>query len=76
MRDEVCAFETYFANIRYSKAALFIFQVASGSEKGKQLSEIMKKGDLVSNEEVLGLLEIAMGKVGDGCKGFLIDGYN
>lgn len=54
---------------------MYITQVASGSDKGKQLSEIMKKGELVSNEEVLGLLEVAMGKVGDGCKGFLIDGY-
>lgn len=35
----------------------------------------MKRGELVSNEEVLGLLERAMAYVDDSCKGFLIDGY-
>ncbi len=34
----------------------------------------MKKGELVSNDEVLSLLENAMKKV-SGSKGFLIDGY-
>lgn len=34
----------------------------------------MKKGELVSNDEVLALLENAMKKVA-GSKGFLIDGY-
>lgn len=49
--------------------------MASGSEKGKQLQDIMKRGELVSNEEVLGLLERAMACVDDSCKGFLIDGW-
>lgn len=35
----------------------------------------MTKGDLVPNEEVLGLLERAMSQCDDSCKGFLIDGY-
>lgn len=35
----------------------------------------MKKGELVSNDQVLGLLQAAMEKVDASCKGFLIDGY-
>lgn len=38
------------------------------------MQEIMKKGELVSNAEVLSLLENAMKKV-ESSKGFLIDGY-
>lgn len=53
----------------------FLLQVASGSEKGKQLQEIMKTGGLVSNEEVLGLLENAMIKVINSTVGYLVDGY-
>lgn len=49
--------------------------MASGSEKGKQLQEIMKTGGLVSNEEVLGLLEGAMIKVINNTVGYLVDGY-
>lgn len=49
--------------------------MASDSPKGKELEAIMKKGDLVSNEDVLGLLEKAMSKVSDDCNGFLIDGW-
>lgn len=57
-----------FANIAYFK------QVAAGTDKGKELAEIMTKGGLVANEEVLSLLEIAMKQVlGQSC-GFLIDG--
>lgn len=59
----------------FSTGDLLRDEVASGSERGKQLQEIMKSGDLVSNEQVLGLLEIAMGKVDASVKGFLIDGY-
>lgn len=54
---------------------LFNYKVASGSEKGKQLQEIMKTGGLVSNEEVLGLLEGAMIKVINSTVGYLVDGY-
>lgn len=49
-------------------------EVASGSEKGKELQEMMSKGVLVSNEIVLNLLSAAMQKVSD-TPGFLIDGY-
>lgn len=59
----------------FSTGDLLRDEVASGSERGQQLQAIMKSGDLVSNEQVLGLLEAAMGKVDDSVKGFLIDGY-
>lgn len=59
----------------FSTGDLLRDEVASGSERGKQLQETMKKGDLVSNEQVLQLLAAAMGKVDASCKGFLIDGY-
>jgi len=50
-------------------------EVASGSERGKQLTQIMEKGELVSLETVLGLLRDAMIKKASVSKGFLIDGY-
>jgi len=59
----------------FSTGDLLRAEVASGSDKGKELSEIMKKGDLVPNEEVLGLLERAMRQVEATSSGFLIDGY-
>ncbi|ESN94879.1 hypothetical protein HELRODRAFT_186024 [Helobdella robusta] len=50
-------------------------EVASGSERGKQLTAIMEKGELVSLETVLTLLREAMLKKAKESKGFLIDGY-
>jgi len=50
-------------------------EVASGSARGKKLTEIMEKGDLVPLDEVLGLLRDAMLKKAATSKGFLIDGY-
>jgi adenylate kinase len=50
-------------------------EVASGSERGKKLTEIMEKGDLVPLDTVLGLLRDAMIKKAATSKGFLIDGY-
>lgn len=50
-------------------------EVASGSERGKQLTQIMEKGDLVPLETVLTLLKEAMLKKAATSKGFLIDGY-
>lgn len=52
-----------------------LIKVATGSDKGKELDAIMKRGDLVPNEAVLELLEQAMRKVETTSKGFLIDGY-
>jgi len=50
-------------------------EVASGSARGKKLTEIMEKGELVPLETVLGLLRDAMIKKAATSKGFLIDGY-
>lgn len=59
----------------FSTGDLLRDEVKSGSEKGKQLSELMTRGDLVPNDEVLALLKAAMEKVADQTVGYLIDGY-
>merc|ERR1712127_459579 len=46
-----------------------------GSARGKQLTAIMERGDLVPLSVVLDLLAEAMLKKLSGSKGFLIDGY-
>jgi len=50
-------------------------EVKSGSERGTRLSEIMKSGQLVSLDEVLGLLKDAIVAKSESSNGFLIDGY-
>merc|ERR1711997_785603 len=50
-------------------------EVASGSERGKNLTAIMESGQLVPLATVLDLLAEAMIKRLSGSKGFLIDGY-
>jgi len=50
-------------------------EVQSGSERGKHLTAIMERGELVPLEEVLALLKDAMVKKAATSKGFLIDGY-
>lgn len=50
-------------------------EVASGSELGQKLNQVMKSGQLVSNEQVLALLKNAIDKKSSGSNGFLIDGY-
>ncbi|XP_006834864.1 PREDICTED: adenylate kinase isoenzyme 1 isoform X2 [Chrysochloris asiatica] len=50
-------------------------EVSSGSDRGKMLSEIMEKGQLVPLETVLDMLRDAMVAKVDTSKGFLIDGY-
>lgn len=59
----------------FSTGDLLRDEVASGSDQGKELQEMMKKGLLVSNETVLKLLEAAMVKALNGTVGYLIDGY-
>uniref|UniRef100_A0A182Q7I1 Adenylate kinase isoenzyme 1 n=1 Tax=Anopheles farauti TaxID=69004 RepID=A0A182Q7I1_9DIPT len=59
----------------FSTGDLLRDEVASGSEKGKELQEMMKQGILVPNETVLKLLEAAMVKALNGTVGYLIDGY-
>lgn len=59
----------------FSTGDLLRAEVAAGTDKGKELSEIMKRGDLVPNEEVLALLEHAMKEVIGKSSGYLIDGW-
>ncbi|XP_044517290.1 adenylate kinase isoenzyme 1 isoform X1 [Gracilinanus agilis] len=50
-------------------------EVRSGSERGKTLSEIMEKGELVPLDTVLDMLKEAILAKAETSKGFLIDGY-
>ncbi|XP_007434504.1 adenylate kinase isoenzyme 1 isoform X1 [Python bivittatus] len=50
-------------------------EVSSGSERGKKLSAIMEKGELVPLDTVLDMLRDAMLSKADQSKGYLIDGY-
>jgi len=50
-------------------------EVASGSEKGKELNQMMKDGILVPRAVVLDLIKQAMLKNVDTASGYLIDGY-
>merc|ERR1712044_7520 len=50
-------------------------EVKSGSDRGKQLNEMMERGELVPLFVVLDLLAEAMLSKLSGSKGFLIDGY-
>jgi len=58
-----------------SSGDLLRAEVASGSERGKELTAIMEKGDLVPLDTVLQLLKEAMIAKAADSKGFLIDGY-
>ncbi|XP_074654412.1 adenylate kinase isoenzyme 1-like isoform X2 [Tubulanus polymorphus] len=60
-----------------STGDLLRFEVKSGSDRGKQLTEIMKKGELVPLDTVLDMLKETMlrNKECKNCTGFLIDGY-
>merc|ERR1711970_1270906 len=49
-------------------------EVASGSERGNKLQEIMKKGELVPLETVLAMIKDKM-MANSSASGFLIDGY-
>ncbi|CAJ0964787.1 unnamed protein product [Ranitomeya imitator] len=50
-------------------------EVSSGSERGKTLSAIMERGELVPLDTVLDMLRDAMVAKADTTKGYLIDGY-
>jgi len=58
-----------------SSGDLLRAEVQSGSARGKELTAIMERGDLVPLETVLELLKEAMIKYGRDSNGFLIDGY-
>jgi len=57
-----------------SSGDLLRAEVASGSERGQELQEIMKRGELVPLETVLAMIRDKMLANTD-AKGFLIDGY-
>jgi len=61
--------------IHLSSGDLLRDEVASGSDMGKQLNEIMAKGQLVPKDIVLDLIKQAILKKVESAKGFLIDGY-
>jgi adenylate kinase (isozyme 1 subfamily) len=63
-----------YALSHFSAGDLLRAEVASGSEKGKELEETMKEGKLVPLEVTLSLLETAMLKITNS-SGFLIDGF-
>ena len=50
-------------------------EVESGSERGKKMNELMKKGLLVPNQVVLDMIKEEMLANKDKFDGFLIDGY-
>nr|XP_037270484.1 adenylate kinase isoenzyme 1-like [Rhipicephalus microplus] len=50
-------------------------EAQSGSDRGEEMNEIMKKGELVPLDILLQLLKEAIKKHLDKAKGFLIDGY-
>lgn len=58
-----------------SSGDLLRAEVGSGSERGKQLSAIMQRGELVPLDTVLDMIKEAMIAKVDVSKGFLIDGY-
>ena len=50
---------------------------ASGSEMGRRVAEVMDRGDLVTDEIVIGLIEERLGEPGpdEGRGGFIFDGF-
>lgn len=58
-----------------SSGDLLRAEVASGSDRGKKLNTIMKKGGLVPNKVVLDMIKEAMLAKIETSNGFLIDGY-
>ncbi|XP_012945392.1 adenylate kinase 8 [Aplysia californica] len=64
-----------FGFTHLSSGDLLRAEVASGSERGKKLTETMQKGELVSMDTVLQLLKEAMVDKVATSTGFLIDGY-
>lgn len=59
-----------------SSGDLLRAEVASGSERGKKLEKLMKRGLLVPNNVVLDMVkEKMLAEHKNGSKGFLVDGY-
>ncbi|XP_033102106.1 adenylate kinase isoenzyme 5-like isoform X2 [Anneissia japonica] len=64
-----------YSFMHLSAGDLLRAEVKSGSERGKQLTEIMEKGELVPQDVVLQLLKESMEASLASSKVFLIDGY-
>jgi adenylate kinase len=64
----------HFGVAHISTGELLRAQVAAGTPLGKQAQIVMARGDLVSNEIVLGMLETRL-READAQKGFILDGY-
>lgn len=64
-----------FGYTHLSSGDLLRAEVKSGSERGKQLNEMMQRGELVPNEIVLDMIRDAMLMAAEKSNGFLIDGY-
>lgn len=58
-----------------SSGDLLRAEVESGSDRGKEINEIMKKGELAPLAMILQLIKEAIKKNLEKAKGFLIDGY-
>ncbi|XP_075536594.1 adenylate kinase isoenzyme 1-like [Dermacentor variabilis] len=58
-----------------SSGDLLRAEVESGSDRGKEINEIMKKGELAPLAMILQLIKEAIKKNLAAAKGFLIDGY-
>ena len=52
-----------------------LLRADSGSNRGRKLNEMMKKGLLVPDSVILDMIKEKMLSVADTSKGFLIDGY-
>ncbi|KAB0797438.1 adenylate kinase [Photinus pyralis] len=61
--------------VHLSSGDLLRNEVSSGSARGKELSAVMERGELVSRQIVLDLLKEAIMSNAASAKGFLIDGY-
>lgn len=64
-----------YGYVHISSGDLLREEVAKASVLGQQLSEIMRKGELVPLETVLQLLKNTIKNKSTSAKGFLIDGY-
>lgn len=58
----------------YSAGDLLRAEVASGSETGNQIKDMLKNGEIVPSEVTIGLLKNAIETTPD-CEVFLIDGF-